>query len=104
MKKDYKLWIDYNLGIIDRPISLKEAINISITDIFIDLLIPKKQLLSKIGGYENLNKLFELDEKSCSKIINELSIKFGVPKDIMETKIIVEIQNNSLDKKVYRLR
>ena len=84
-QSDYKLWLDYRYGEIDRALTEKEYHEILASDFAMHLLVPTDALLEKCGGIENLKNMKIWEN---FKLIMKWAKEFCVSEDVVIIKII----------------
>ena len=84
-QSDYKLWLDYRYGEIDRALTEKEYQEILASDFAMHLLVPTKALLEKCGGIENLKNMKIWENFT---LITKWAKEFCVSVDVVIIKII----------------
>lgn len=80
---DYKLWLDYHYGLINRQLTKEEESEIRACEFAMHFLIPTEMLLKECN-YDRLKKIVLSND---SKMINKLSTLFQVPTEVMIIKI-----------------
>lgn len=91
-KKDYKLWVAYHHGKINRELTEKEYSEIRAFEFAMHLLIPTDKLLEVCGGFDNLKYYRNY------LMINRLANYFCVPKDVMLFKFDYLIEKGKVEK------
>ncbi len=88
---DYKLWVYYHSGAINRELTLEEQREIDAYDLAMHLLIPTKSLLRFLDSLDNFPLVYWGETEFLATV-------FKVPLEVME----IRLKDLKKNKKIYK--